>query len=145
MSEPNLVPGYASGIRGPLAGIKMTCSEPCAQRLVCAYDPGVPSAEATTSISRRGEAQRTIEPDEARLYSTLSATRDSKSSALSEVQAALPAIVAELTSLGGEVLTAESTRAPLTWPTQSIRTTRRNLRMTRSAACTGRRGATRCR
>jgi len=89
---------------------------------VCVYDPEVTGPEATTSLSVRGEAQRAIEPDEARVFTTLSATSESKSAAMSEVQAALPGILSELARLGGEVLTAETTRAPLTWSTQSMRT-----------------------
>lgn len=112
MSGQICFPGTRLGFAVHLAGTKMTCSQTLAQRCVCAYD---------LSIFVRGDAQRTIEPGKAQLYSTPSATRDSKSSALSEMPGRVPAIVAELTSLGGEVLTAESIRAPLTWSTQSVR------------------------
>lgn len=56
------------------------------------------------------------------MFSTVSATSESKSAAMSEVRAALPRILSELARLGGEVLTAETTRAPLTWSAQSMRT-----------------------
>lgn len=89
---------------------------------VRAYDRQVPNAEAFTSLSVRGEAQRTVTPDAACVLSTLSATSDSKSAAMSDVQATLPAILADLARLSGQALTAETMGAPLTWSTQSMRT-----------------------
>ncbi len=74
------------------------------------------------SLSVRGEAQRTTAPDEARVLSTLSATAGSKNAAMTEVRTALPGILADLAQLGGEALTAQTIRAPLTWSTQSMRT-----------------------
>lgn len=85
-------------------------------------DPILSSESTTTSISVRGEAQRTVAPDEAQIFLTASATSDSKSAATSQVQASLPGVLTSLAQLGGEVLTAQTTRAPLTWSTQSIQT-----------------------
>jgi len=85
-------------------------------------DPILSSESTTTSISVRGEAQRTVAPDEAQILLTASATSDSKSAATSQVQASLPGVLTSLAQLGGEVLTAQTTRAPLTWSTQSIQT-----------------------
>ena len=56
------------------------------------------------------------------MFSTISATADSKSAAVSDVQSTLTGILADLTQLSGEILTAETTRAALTWSTQSMRT-----------------------
>lgn len=80
------------------------------------------NTEASTSISVRGEAQRTTAPDEAQVLSNLSETADSKSEALLQVQAALSGVLADLAGMGGKVLTADTPRAALTWSKQSIQT-----------------------
>ncbi len=80
------------------------------------------NTQASTSLSVRGEAQRTTAPDEARVFSTVSAAADSKGEATSQVQEALAGILAVLDRLGGHPLTPESTRAALTWSAQSMRT-----------------------
>lgn len=80
------------------------------------------STQTSTSVSVRGEAQRTTAPDQARVFSTVSATADSRTAAVSDVQAVLPAIFAGLTASGGVVLTADSARAALTWLVQSMQT-----------------------
>ena len=78
---------------------------------------------AHTVISVRGESQRIVTPDQASIYVTVLATGDTKRAASSDVAGALGAVTAELAELGGEGLTALTTRAPLTWSTQSIQTT----------------------
>ena len=78
--------------------------------------------EGFTALSVRSEAQRTAAPDRADLYTTLSATAESKSVATTKVQTALLGVLADLERSGGQVLTADSTRAALTWSTQSLRT-----------------------
>ncbi|MET3805695.1 uncharacterized protein YggE [Nakamurella sp. UYEF19] len=78
--------------------------------------------EASTTLSVRGEAQRATPPDEARVFLTLHRTADSRSVAVAEVQAMLSAVTSELAGLGGEILTPETARTPLTWSAQSIRT-----------------------
>lgn len=80
------------------------------------------TTEQSFSLSVRGEARRTTAPDEAGVFATLNAAAESKSEAMAEVHAALSAVLVELAALGGEVLTASSLRAPLTWSTQSIQT-----------------------
>ena len=80
------------------------------------------NTQAFTSLSVRGEAQRTTAPDEARVFSTVSATADSKGEATSQVQEALAGVLASLDRLGGRLLTPESARAALTWSAQSMRT-----------------------
>lgn len=78
------------------------------------------TTEQSFSLSVRGEAQRTTAPDEAGVFATLSAAAGSKREAMSEVQVQLSGMLQELVALGGEVLTASSLRAPLTWSTQSV-------------------------
>jgi uncharacterized protein YggE len=53
---------------------------------------------------------------------TVTATSDTKSAATASVMATLARVVGDLADLNGEVLTVQSTRAPLTWSTQSMRT-----------------------
>lgn len=55
------------------------------------YDRAMGSSQASTSLSVRGEAQRTTAPDEARVFSTLSATAGSKAAAVSDVRPFYPA------------------------------------------------------
>ncbi len=86
------------------------------------YDPAMSDTQATTSLSVRGEAQRTTSPDEAKMFLTATATAGSKTAAVEQVQAVLSGVLAALARLGGSVLTAESTRAALTWSTQSMQT-----------------------
>jgi uncharacterized protein YggE len=78
--------------------------------------------EAHTVISVRGESRRTTDPDQATMYLIVLATGDTKRAATSDVARALAAVTAELAGLGGESLTALTTRASLTWSTQSIQT-----------------------
>jgi len=100
----------------------MTTRRPANSCAGLTYDRAMGSPHASTSLSVRGEAQRTTVPDEARVFSTVSATADSKATAVSEVQTVLRGILADLAAFGGSVLTAESTRAALTWSTQSMQT-----------------------
>jgi hypothetical protein len=60
---------------------------------------------------------------------------------MSDVQATLPGILADLARLGGRALTAETTGAPLTWSTQSMRTHEEHAH-DKSRASTGQRDAT---
>lgn len=86
------------------------------------YDRRMANTVQSFSLSVRAEAQRTTAPDQVDVAATLSAAAGSKSDAMSEVHTALSAMLDELTALGGEVLTASSLRAPLTWSTQSVQT-----------------------
>lgn len=79
---------------------------------------------ARTLISVRGEAQRTVAADQASIFLSVSAARDTKQAATSEVGGAVAELTAALGELGGEVLTAQTTRGSLTWSTQSMRTTK---------------------
>lgn len=78
--------------------------------------------EARTVISVRGESQRFTAPDQVAIYVNVLATGDTKRAASSDVAGALAVVTAELAELGGATLTALTVRAPLTWSTQSIRT-----------------------
>ena len=80
------------------------------------------NAQASTSLSVRGEAQRTTAPDEAQVFSTVSTTAESTSAASSQVRSALAGLLADLGELGGQVLTVHTTRTSLTWSVQSMQT-----------------------
>jgi uncharacterized protein YggE len=80
------------------------------------------SAQARTALSVRGEAQRVVAADQATVFAAVTAVADSKQQAHAAVAKVLDDVVAALAELGGEVLGAGNTRAPLTWSTQSIRT-----------------------
>ena len=82
----------------------------------------IPPSASTTSISVRGEAQRMVAPDAAWIATTVGMTADSKSAATAQLQAVLPDLFADLMRLGGEVLTARTTRVPLTWSAHTTQT-----------------------
>lgn len=87
-----------------------------------AYDPAVTSGDRHTLLSVRGEAERTVAPDQVTIFSGVSATAASKKAAMAAATASLAEVIADLRVLGGEVLTVQNARAPLTWSTQSVRT-----------------------
>lgn len=78
--------------------------------------------EGHTLLSVRGEARHTVPPDQVSLYSAVTEVADSKSAASSAAAATLAAILAELADVGGQALTVQSTRSPITWSTQSFQT-----------------------
>ncbi len=86
------------------------------------YDRAVSTSQAVTSLSVRGEAQRTTAPDEALVFVTIRSIADSKAVAVSDVHSVLSGILADLAQLGGSVLTVDSTRAALTWSAHSMQT-----------------------
>src|SRR3954447_12048547 len=77
---------------------------------------------ASTVISVRGEASRTVSPDFVTIHCSLSATADTKADALAHLRAVQQALVGALTGLGGVVLTVASRRHALTWSVGSIGT-----------------------
>jgi uncharacterized protein YggE len=81
------------------------------------------TSDVHTLISVRGEGRRIVPADQATIFLTVVATGDTKRASSSDVARALAAVTAQLAELGGESLTALTTRAPLTWSTQSIQTT----------------------
>lgn len=80
------------------------------------------AADGHTVLSVRGEASRTVAPDQASLFGSVSHVADSKRVASSAAAAGLAEVLAELAGLGGQPLTVQTTRSPLTWSTQSIHT-----------------------
>ena len=76
----------------------------------------------TTSLSVRGEARRSVEPDSATLTGTISAARPSKPDAVAETALLLASVVGDLRALGGVALTAAGQRLPLTWSARSVAT-----------------------
>lgn len=77
---------------------------------------------ATTTISVRGEAQRTVSPDQAGLHAVVSRAAASTPAAAAAAREAVDDVTGRLGDLEGRVLTADSARAPLTWSVQSIQT-----------------------
>jgi uncharacterized protein YggE len=82
----------------------------------------VTAGEARTALSVRGEAQRTVAPDAVAIVGAVSATADTKRAAAAAATEALGHLLADLTALGGRVLSIETPREPLSWSTQSIST-----------------------
>jgi uncharacterized protein YggE len=78
--------------------------------------------EARTLLSVRGEAQRTVAPDGVAISCAVSATEGTKRAAAAAASEALGHLLADLTALGGRVLSVDTPREPLTWSTQSIST-----------------------
>lgn len=75
-----------------------------------------------TLLSVRGEAQRMVDADQGSVSWTLSAIRENKRTAATDAADALAEMTAEIADLGGQTRTAQTTRAALTWSTQSMRT-----------------------
>jgi uncharacterized protein YggE len=73
-------------------------------------------------ISVRGEARRTVAPDSASLYSTVTQVADSKGAASAAAGARVTELLAELAELGAQALTMDTMRSPVTWSIQSIQT-----------------------
>ncbi|PZS19383.1 MAG: hypothetical protein DLM57_04190, partial [Pseudonocardiales bacterium] len=80
------------------------------------------SGEGQTALSVRGEARRTVAPDQVSLFSAVNEVADSNSAASSAAAATLTAMLAELADVGGQALTVRTTRGPVTWSTQSFQT-----------------------
>ncbi|HEX3335556.1 MAG TPA: SIMPL domain-containing protein [Jatrophihabitans sp.] len=75
-----------------------------------------------TQVSVRGEARRTVAPDQASISCTVSATAASKQSAVDDARRGLAQVTGELAALGGDVFTVRTERAPLTWSAYSTQT-----------------------
>jgi uncharacterized protein YggE len=75
-------------------------------------------------LSVRGEAQRTVAPDQAALSCAVSVLADSKDAARAGAIAALEQLTEALAELGGQPLTPEAARVPLTWSAYSVQTHR---------------------
>lgn len=73
-------------------------------------------------VSVRGEATRSVAPDEAVLHVWIRLVAATKADALRETAARQEAVRAALAALGGEPRTPDSQRRPLTWSSRSVTT-----------------------
>jgi uncharacterized protein YggE len=80
----------------------------------------MPIDDAHTLLSVRGEAQRTVAPDQATIWCSAASTADSPGAAAAAVTDTLTALTGQLAALGGQSLTADTVRSPLTWSAQSL-------------------------
>ena len=67
------------------------------------------------TVSVRGEATRTVAPDQAVLQATIRVRRDTKAAALSDAAHSLDGVTASLEGLGAVPLTPETRRSPMTY------------------------------
>jgi uncharacterized protein YggE len=96
--------------------------------------------EQHSVLSVRGEAQRTVAPDQVSIFCAIASVASSKSVAMAEAARALSGATGRLAAAGGVALTVDTARAPLTWSTQSIHTYPEHAHnhMTGEHAATGR-------
>lgn len=80
------------------------------------------TAPTTTTISVRGEAERTVSPDRAQLYTTVVRIGNSTVEATAAAKETTTVLLRALADLGGTALTVDTLRAPLTWSVQSVNT-----------------------
>jgi uncharacterized protein YggE len=80
----------------------------------------MPTDDAHTLLSVRGQALRTVAPDQASLWCFAEAVADSPGGATAAVNGILTALTGELAGLGGQPLTPDTGRSPLTWSAQSL-------------------------
>jgi uncharacterized protein YggE len=73
-----------------------------------------------TLLSVRGQAWRTVPPDQATVYCAVTDISDSPSAALTAVTGTVTAVTDRLAELGGQPLTVDTTRAALTWSVHSL-------------------------
>jgi uncharacterized protein YggE len=73
-------------------------------------------------LSVRGDAQRTVAPDEATVSCAVNVLGDTKDEARAGAAASLDELTAGLVELGGQPLTPETSRAPLSWSAYSVQT-----------------------
>jgi uncharacterized protein YggE len=73
-------------------------------------------------LSVRGDAQRTVAPDQASFSCGVAVLADSKEAARADAAASLRQLTDALTELGGRPLTTDATQAPLTWSAYSVQT-----------------------
>ncbi|HEV7203304.1 MAG TPA: SIMPL domain-containing protein [Jatrophihabitans sp.] len=80
------------------------------------------TAPTTTTISVRGDAQRTVAPDQAQIYTTVVRIGGSRTEATAAARQAAAELLRALADLGGVALTLETLRAPLAWSVPSMNT-----------------------
>jgi uncharacterized protein YggE len=76
--------------------------------------------DAHTLLSVRGEAQRTVAPDQATIWCSAAGVAATPAEAARAVTDTLIALTGELAGLGGRPLTPDTARSPLTWSAQSL-------------------------
>jgi uncharacterized protein len=76
-----------------------------------------------TVLSVRGEAHRTVEPDQVTLHGQLNVLRPGGPEALNAASVAVETMLAGLIGLGGVALDSTTGRAPLTWLVRRVHTT----------------------
>lgn len=74
------------------------------------------------TLSVRGDAERTVEPDFVVVHCTIRVIADSKVAALDQLATAQETLVHGLAELGGSPLTVQTRRAALTWSISSVGT-----------------------
>lgn len=72
-------------------------------------------------ISVRGTASLDVPPDAATLVGEVTVTRDTRQESLAQASAAVEAVVADLSALGGTSVTEAGPRPALTWAVTSLR------------------------
>ena len=82
----------------------------------------MPTDEPHTLLSVRGHAWRTVPPDQAAVSCSITNISDTPSAALTAVSGTVAAVTEQLAELGGQPLTADTTRSPLTWSVHSLST-----------------------
>lgn len=78
------------------------------------------SDEGPTLLSVRGEAQRTVAADQATIWCSAAGVAASPGAATEAVTGILAALTGELAGIGGQPLTPQTARSPLTWSAQSL-------------------------
>ena len=80
----------------------------------------MPTDEAHTLLSVRGEAQRTVPPDQATIWCSAAGVAATSGRGGQGGYRHLTALTGELAGLGGQPLTPDTARSPLTWSAQSL-------------------------
>ncbi len=80
----------------------------------------MPTDNPQSLLSVRGEAQRTVAPDQATIWCSAAGVAANPGEATRMVSDTLAALTGELAGLGGQPLTPDTARSPLTWSAQSL-------------------------
>ena len=73
-----------------------------------------------TVLSVHGQARRMVAPDQASISCAVSNVADTPGAARAAISGVLAEVTGELAALGGQPLTPETARSPLTWSVQSL-------------------------
>jgi uncharacterized protein YggE len=80
----------------------------------------MPTDDVHTLLSVRGQALRTVAPDQATIWCSVEAIAETPGGAAGAVNDTLTALTGELAALGGQSLTPDTALSPLTWSAQSL-------------------------